>query len=72
MLIGGINVEPEPNVNLLLILCGNEEAITDNDTFHLLCGICAVNIVSDRTKVVYLFLLHFHYFIYFLRYVLRV
>uniref|UniRef100_A0A0R3RUL4 RNase_PH domain-containing protein n=1 Tax=Elaeophora elaphi TaxID=1147741 RepID=A0A0R3RUL4_9BILA len=54
MLVGGIELEPEPNVNLLVILCGNEEVITDNDTFHLLCGICAANIVSDRTKLYWL------------------
>lgn len=54
MLVGDIEIEPEPNINLLLILCGNEEITTDNDTFHLLCGICASNIVSDRTKVIYL------------------
>ncbi|KAL4003317.1 hypothetical protein ACH3XW_7105 [Acanthocheilonema viteae] len=52
MLIGGIEVDPEPNVNLLLILC--EEAITDNDTFHLLYRICAVNIINDHTKLYWL------------------
>ncbi|EFO25664.1 hypothetical protein LOAG_02816 [Loa loa] len=54
MLVGGIEVDPEPNVNLLLILCGSEEITADNDTFHLLCAICAANIVSDRTKLYWL------------------
>ncbi|CAG9532823.1 unnamed protein product [Cercopithifilaria johnstoni] len=54
MLVGGIEIEPEPNVSLLLILCGNEEATTDNDIFHLLCGICATNIVNDVTKLYWL------------------
>ncbi|VDO28207.1 Uncharacterized protein BM_BM9225 [Brugia malayi] len=54
MLIGDVEVEPEPNVNLLLILCGNEEATTDNDSFNLLCKICAANIISDRTKLYWL------------------
>uniref|UniRef100_A0A8R1Y2Q9 Uncharacterized protein n=1 Tax=Onchocerca volvulus TaxID=6282 RepID=A0A8R1Y2Q9_ONCVO len=54
MLIGGIEIEPEPNVNLLLILYGNEEITTDNDTFHLLCKICATNIIGDRIKLYWL------------------
>uniref|UniRef100_A0A915PZP4 Uncharacterized protein n=1 Tax=Setaria digitata TaxID=48799 RepID=A0A915PZP4_9BILA len=54
MLIGDIEVKPEPNINLLLILCGNEEVTTDNDTFHLLCRICAANISSSRTKLYWL------------------
>ncbi|VDK76358.1 unnamed protein product [Litomosoides sigmodontis] len=54
MLVGGIELEPEPNVNLLLILCSNEETTTDNDVFHLLCEICATNIVSDHTKLYWL------------------
>lgn len=70
MLVGGIELEPEPNVNLLLILCGKEETTTDNDTFHLLCGICAANIVSDHTKVTRLPPLCLR-LLYLLRYILR-
>ncbi|KAM3722985.1 tRNA(Ile)-lysidine synthase [Dirofilaria immitis] len=54
MLIKGIEIEPEPNVNLLLILCDSEEITTDDDTFRLLCEICATKIVNDRTKFYWL------------------
>ncbi|VDN01409.1 unnamed protein product [Thelazia callipaeda] len=56
MLIGGLEIKPEPNVNILVILRDgkNEEVTTDNESFHLLCTICASNVTDDQTKIYWL------------------